>query len=118
MEISHRNNENVLIITLNDKSLNSVDTIEFKNQVISLINEYDATRMIFELNRLQFIDSSGLGAFLSILRALSQRGGSLKLVGMKKPVRAIFELVSMHKIFEIYSSTEDAIKSFTSNVRS
>ena len=31
---------------------------------------------------------------------------------MNKPVRTMFELVSMHKIFEIFNSTDDAVKSF------
>ena len=68
--------------------------------------------MIFDLAELRFVDSSGLGAILSSLRQLNANGGDLKLCGMSKPVRALFELVRMHKIFEIHETRDDAIRAF------
>jgi anti-sigma B factor antagonist len=38
--------------------------------------------------------------------------GQLKLCCMAKPVRSIFELVRMHKIFEIHITEEEALRSF------
>ena len=61
-----------------------------------------ARKVVFDLRELRFVDSSGLGAILSCLRQLNGKGGELKLCGMTKPVRALFELVRMHKIFDIY----------------
>jgi len=68
---------------------------------------------VLDLSRLRFVDSSGLGALLSCLRQLTGRGGDLRLSGMSKPVRALFELVRMHRIFDIYPTKEEAIKAFT-----
>lgn len=76
------------------------------------MHENDINRLIFDLSRLQFIDSSGLGSLLSVLRVLHTKGGDLKLTCMNKPVKAMFELVSMHKIFEIFPTREDAVRSF------
>lgn len=118
MEISQKNLDNVLIITLEGDNLDARGAKEFKDKIINFIAENDTLHVVFDLHKLQFIDSSGLGCFLSILRVLNARGGNLKLAEMRKPVRAIFELVSMHKIFEIYHSTDEAVKSFTLNVSS
>jgi anti-sigma B factor antagonist len=68
--------------------------------------------VILDLGRLRFIDSSGLGAMLSCLRQLNAAGGDLKLCGMSKAVRAVFELVRMHKIFDIYGTREQAVSAF------
>ena len=48
------------------------------------------TKLVLDLSRLRFVDSSGLGAMLSCLRQLSAKNGDLKLCGMSKQVRAAF----------------------------
>ncbi|MBI3736649.1 STAS domain-containing protein, partial [Candidatus Sumerlaeota bacterium] len=58
------------------------------------------------------LDSSGLGAILSCLRKLNSVGGDLKLCAMSKPVHTLFELVRMHKIFEIFPTRDEAVRSF------
>jgi anti-sigma B factor antagonist len=64
------------------------------------------------MSELKFVDSSGLGAILSCLRQQNASGGELKLCGMLKPVRALFELVRMHRIFDMYNTREEAIMAF------
>lgn len=112
MEFVHTTQDNVLIITPEGESLDAKDASAFKEKVIDLISHQEFSNVIFDLHQLHFIDSSGLGSFLSVLRILHTRGGELKLARMNKPIRTMFELVSMHKIFEIFNSTEDAIRSF------
>jgi anti-sigma B factor antagonist len=72
------------------------------------------SKVVFDLRELRFVDSSGLGAILSCLRQLNGKGGDLKLCEMTKPVRALFELVRMHKIFDIYVSKDDALRAIRS----
>ena len=112
MEISHREQNNVLIITPLAENLDALTAPDFKQKVLDLINNTKAKNVIFDLNQLQFIDSSGLGSLLSILRNLHSQGGELKLVSLNKPVRTMFELVSMHKVFEIFNTPDEAAKSF------
>jgi anti-sigma B factor antagonist len=69
-------------------------------------------KVVFDLTRLRFVDSSALGAFISCLRKLNARGGDLKLCGMSKQVRGVFELVRMHRVFEILGTREDAVRAF------
>ncbi len=70
------------------------------------------TKLVIDLRRVRFVDSSGLGAMLSCLRQLTAKGGELKLCGMSKQVRATFELVRMHRIFDIFSTREEAAHAF------
>lgn len=71
-----------------------------------------SSKVVIDLSRLRFVDSSGLGAMLSCLRQLSAKGGDLKLCGMSKQVRAAFELVRMHRIFDIFATREEAVGAF------
>lgn len=67
-------------------------------------------RAVLDMSQLQFVDSSGLGAILSCLRELNKRDGDLSLCGLTKPVRTLFELVRMHRVFEIFNTREEAIR--------
>ena len=64
------------------------------------------------LKNVKFVDSSGLGTLLSCLRVLRARDGDMKLYGMNKQVKALFELVRMQRIFNIYDTAEEAIQAF------
>lgn len=115
MQLEHKIADNILIVTPVGASLDAKEAPNFKEAVTNLITVNDVNRVIFDLQNLDFIDSSGLGSFLSILRVLHSTGGELKLSKMNKTIRTMFELVSMHKVFEIYNSTDDAVRSFRSN---
>ena len=83
---------------------------EFKRDIAPLL-EANA-KLVLDLSRLRFVDSSGLGAFISCLRKLNAKGGDLKLCGMSKQVRAVFELVRMHRVFDILATRDDAVRAF------
>ena len=54
-----------------------------------------------DFNRVEFVDSSGVGALLSIHKRLSQRESPVRLVNVAAPVQSVIELLRLHRIFEI-----------------
>jgi len=112
MEFSHHIQDNILIITPLGENLDAKNAASFKEGVLALTTSTKLSKLIFDLNHLQFIDSSGLGTFLSIQRTLNTHGGTLKLSNLNKPIRTMFEIVSMHRIFDIFPTNEEAIQSF------
>jgi anti-sigma B factor antagonist len=98
----------VSIVELVGEQLDASNAKEFKQEIAPVIAAN--AKMVFDLGRLRFIDSSGLGAILSCLRQLTAAGGDLKLCGLSKPVRALFELVRMHRIFDIYGTRDEAVR--------
>jgi anti-sigma B factor antagonist len=92
------------------EELDASNAADFKRDVGPLL---DATsKLVLDLSRLHFVDSSGLGVFISCLRKLNAKGGDMKLCGMSKQVRAVFELVRMHRIFDICATREEAVRMF------
>ena len=61
------------------EELDASNAAEFKRDVAPLLEA--TTKLVFDLSRLRFVDSSGLGAFISCLRKLNAKGGDLKLCG-------------------------------------
>jgi anti-anti-sigma factor len=112
MDFTHKQKEGVLVISFNEKALDAKGSPVFKEKVITLITNCNIENVVFDLQKLQFIDSSGLGSFLSVLRLVNDKGGDLKLACMSNGIKAMFEIVRMHKLFEIFSTSEDAVTSF------
>ena len=110
MEIAVDKMGDVAVAELLVEELDASNTGEFKRDIAPLLEAN--TNLVFDLSRLRFMDSSGLGAFISCLRKLNAKGGDLKLCGMSKQVRAVFELVRMHRIFDIYATKEEAVRAF------
>ena len=100
----------VAVSTVPVDELDASNASEFKRDMAPLVDAH--TKVVLDLSRLRFVDSSGLGAFISCLRKLNAKGGDLKLCGMSKQVRSVFELVRMHRVFDILSTTEEAVRAF------
>jgi anti-sigma B factor antagonist len=100
----------VAVVTVPVDELDASNTDEFKRDVASIL-EANA-KVVLDLGRLRFIDSSGLGSFLSCLRKVSAEGGDLRLCRPSKQVRTAIELVRMHRMLEIFDSSEEAVSAF------
>ena len=110
MEMANETIGDVTVVVLPGEQLDAGNAKEFKRDVAPLLEP--CRKVIFDLGELRFVDSSGLGAILSCLRQINAKGGDLKLCAMTKPVRALFELVRMHKIFEIHATRDEALHAF------
>ena len=60
-----------------------------------------ATETSVDLSKTRFIDSSGLGALLSLHKILRTQGGILKLLNPSAAVSQLIELTRLHRVFEI-----------------
>src|SRR3989337_543485 len=110
MEIAVDKMGDVAIAELPMEELDASNAGELKRDIAPLLEAH--AKLVIDLGRLRFVDSSGLGAFISCLRKLNAKGGDLKLCGMSKQVRAVFELVRMHRIFDIFGTREEALRAF------
>jgi anti-anti-sigma factor len=113
MELSTYLVDNKLVIMPKEENLDAKNATNFKKNVLNLLQSGQTVQVILDLTYLRFIDSSGLGVLLSLQRILNKQGGILKLVHLNKPVQSMFEIVSMHRIFEIFQNVDDAVQSFT-----
>ena len=110
MQLDIEQSGEVAIVTLQAEYLDAGAADEFKKTMQPVV---DANRnVVFDMSPLQFVDSAGLGAILSCMRKLSAADGDLKLCGLTKPVRAIFEISRMHRIFDIFPTRSEAVNAF------
>ena len=70
------------------------------------------TKLILDLENIDFIDSTGFGVFLSIMKTANNNYGFFKICNINSEVMELFKLLQLHNVFEIYSTLDDCVDSF------
>jgi anti-sigma B factor antagonist len=111
MELTGRiESADVFVIDLREDNLDASNVREFRETVGSLIQSH--THVVLDMTGVKFVDSSGLGALISCLRQLNSRQGDFRLCNLSTTVRALFELMRMHRVFNIQPTREEAVLSY------
>lgn len=76
---------------------------QLRRKIHELI-ESGHTRVAFDLSKLEFMDSTGLGVFIGCLKRIRERDGTLALAGLLPNVARVFEVTGLDRIFTIYGS--------------
>ena len=100
----------VLVLELREVALDVKNVREFRDTAHAMIQ--DKAQVVLDMTGVRFVDSSGLGALISCLRHVRGCQGDLKLCSMSKPVRSLFELTRMHRVFGIVETRDEAVRSF------
>ncbi len=69
--------------------------------------EQGASTILVDLKEVTFMDSSGLGALVTALKAVRATGGKLCICSINEQVKILFELTSMDRVFEIFRDQSD-----------
>jgi anti-sigma B factor antagonist len=69
-------------------------------------------RLLVDFSKTGYIDSSGLGALVSISKRIREAGGELRLSGLNEDLRSLFELTKLDTLFTILETPEQALSSF------
>lgn len=110
MDINIDNDGLIPVIVLRSENLDSGNADEFRRHIAPILATNP--QVILDMNHVEFLDSTGLGAILSCLRRAGETGGDMKLIGVSENVRSVFRITRMHRIFDIFESKEEAMLSF------
>jgi anti-sigma B factor antagonist len=110
MRFTTEEENGVLIVIPPKMDLDASNAEEFKRDITPTVAGRKS--VIMDLSEVGFMDSAGLGAMLSAFKKVRAEGGLFKIFGPNKDIKALFELVRMHRLFEILGDKESAISSF------
>jgi len=83
-----------------------------KERVSELIGQ-GKVKLVLDLEKMNYIDSSGLGFFIGTLKKLKDAGGELMLVNLNAYIFHIFKLIQLQHIIPTYDTLEEAVKHFS-----
>ena len=80
--------------------LNAGNATAFRDEARAALTDRQ-TCIEVDLSQTRFVDSSGLGALISLYKTMCTRSGKIRLVNPTEPVNQLLELTRMHRLFEI-----------------
>ncbi|MCZ8380070.1 STAS domain-containing protein [Mycobacterium sp. CPCC 205372] len=92
--------------------LNMVAAPGLRRQLHELV-EAGSSRLVVDLSGTEFIDSSGLGALISGLKAARQAGGDLRIAAPTRQVVTVLELTNLNRVLRVHDSVDGAFDGAT-----
>lgn len=110
MEIRMQEQENVAVLSLSGRlDLASGATLK---EHLKRLAEKETIQVHLNLAEVEFINSSGLGALVSIMKEIRLAKGRLTLSNLASYVQEIFEITQLSHIFEIYATEQEALATY------
>jgi len=94
------------VVTIEEKRIDAVNSPELRQQ-ISELSSTGKTRIILDVSNVTFMDSSGLGVLVGILKMLGG-SGDLVIAGANGIVFDLFKLTRMDRVFRMCDNAESA----------
>jgi anti-sigma B factor antagonist len=67
---------------------------------------------VLNLEKMEYISSSGLRVFLAQLKKVRKQQGDIKLACMKPYIKEVFDIAGFTQLFNIFENEDNAIKNF------
>lgn len=81
-------------------------------EIMKESTERDKFQLVVDMDKTEFMDSSGLGALVSRIAATRSNSGDVRLACVKEPILKLLELTHLDKIFQCFESVQAAVDSF------
>lgn len=107
MQLETTTTGKVMTVKVLDKRLDAKIAVQFKEKMTALINANNFF-LVLDLENVDFIDSSGLGAIVTSLKVLGRRG-DLVIASVNNDVLMMFTLTRMDRVFRIFPNAVEAV---------
>jgi anti-sigma B factor antagonist len=111
MDIKTEHFERITVLFIREDRLDANNSEELKVELKRLF-ESGTKDLVIDLKEIHFIDSSGLGVMVSGYKNASTLHGTLKLSNLQSQVKSMFELTRLHRVFDIFTTVDDALQSY------
>jgi anti-sigma B factor antagonist len=102
--------DKVDIITFTIDRINALITEELRDE-ISKVFQNGSSKVVISLKDIRYIDSSGFGCLLAILRTARNHYCTLKLASPEPSVMEVLKTLNLNTVFEIYDDLDECVRS-------
>jgi anti-sigma B factor antagonist len=95
------------VLRVKSKRIDAAGALQFKNTVNGVIDG-GSRDVVLDLSEVDFVDSSGLGAIVAVLKHIGQHG-SLAISGATPTVERLFKMTRMDKVFRLFPDVKSAL---------
>ncbi|MBP2228767.1 anti-sigma B factor antagonist [Azospirillum agricola] len=99
----------VLVLAVEAPRLDAALAVRFREEMLQHLAE-EPGRVVFDFSGVTFLDSSGLGALVSVVKRVNHHCKPV-LCGLQPAVRTMFALTRMDKVLQVRGTVDEAVAS-------
>ncbi len=111
MKIQENMEGRIAVLTLKGKMMGGPEMQELHDHIKGLMND-GVNKVVADLGKVKWLNSSGLGTLMGALTTLRNDGGDLKLAHTSDKIQSLLMITKLISIFETYEDVESAVKAF------
>jgi anti-sigma B factor antagonist len=108
LELETTERDGVSVLTLRGEI--DVYTAPRMRQAIVDLVDAGSLNIVVDMEKVDFLDSTGLGVLVEGLKRVRTRGGNLAIVVTQDKIVKIFDITGLNKAFPIHGTLEDALQ--------
>ncbi len=112
MKLNDRVLEGVCILEPSGKIMGGPDATMLHEKLHECVDT-GVKRVVVDLSKVDWVNSTGLGILISGLTTLRNHGGELKLANVTEKIQSLLTITKLVTVFETFDTVESAVKSFT-----
>jgi anti-sigma B factor antagonist len=112
MKLTSREESGIIVLEPKGKIMGGPDATILHDHLHELIGQ-DKRKVVIDLSRVEWMNSTGLGILISGLTTLRNNGGELKLARVTEKIESLLTITKLITVFENFDEVEDAVKSFS-----
>lgn len=111
MNIKEKMEGDVAVVALKGNLMGEPDTTEVRDKIYSLLQD-DVKKVVLDLGKVKWINSSGLGSLIAAMTSVKNKGGDMRLANITEKVESVFMITQLIKVFKTYETVDRAVASF------
>ncbi len=111
MRLTEEKRGDIIVLYLSGKLMGGPDAGILNNKLHEFV-EAKTTRIIADISKLEWMNSSGLGILIGGLTTMRNNGGDLKIAAVPARIQSLLAITKLNTILESYDSIQDAISSY------
>src|SRR5215471_14847602 len=111
LDIQEHDREGIAILELRGRIVVGAEASALRDKVSSL-TAAGKTNLVLNMQHVDFIDSTGLGALVICATSLRKNGGNIKLVNLNRRNIELLVMTKLATVFEIFNDEMDAVSSY------
>jgi anti-sigma B factor antagonist len=111
LDIQQREREGVTILDLKGRVTVGPEATALREKVAAL-KDAGTPKTVLNLQQVDYIDSTGLGALVIVATTMRKNGGNVKLLNLNRRNIELLVMTKLATVFEIFNDEQDAVNSY------
>jgi len=112
MTIKESFHSDVVVLELKGNLMDEPETSELREKIKGLVRD-GFLKIVLDIGKLKWVNSTGLGALISSLATVNNGGGDMRIANVTDKIYSLFMITQLIKVFKNFDSVDRAVASYS-----